>query len=835
MAMLKWIAAALLLLPIAVHADVVSIAAAIAYVADAAGYAYVAYAAYAAAVVATVYGAAEARRQARHTEADQKSAFNASLTDRSITALSAEPPLRIIYGRAITGGDIVGIFSSDKTDIDEHGASSIKPDGYKHIVIHYASHECQAINDILIEGVSVGALDSNGAVTGGDFYKTQTVLRTVSFTTTITVAEPVVTIVNATQTDSDGHPTPATTVSLAGGNLIINDSSGLLTQVTYTVSIPLPSVRIQKHLGAAGQAADAYLMSVVPTQWTSADQLQGLCYIVITLDLEDSRFQGGPPNILADISGRKVLDTRTALTAWTANPALIIRDFLTAEFGFNTLPGDVDTAYCNAAANVCDELIAEGARYTCNGVFTTDGSSESILDDLGACMAGFAVYGANWLIIAGSWTPPVMDLVDDYLDGQIEIVQAGAGIDEIFNGVRGTYIAASQSTPTDFTPYQNAVFAAADGEDLWSDATFPYTNSMGRCRNIARIQTERARSSQVIKYPAKLIAWPLQIGDRVTVTSAEYGFSQKTYRVTDWQFGIAAPVTLQLQEDAAEIYDEADAVTADPTPNTGLPNPWIVQSLTGVTATSDSTTLLPQADGSLVPRVLVKWDAVTDAYVADGSGRIEVLYHGTDSLTWRQVDAQGSDTSAYIVGAGARDYLTIRVRAVNGLGVRGPDAFISGQVSNGSLGGQSIVLPGFVSAAPFPINYQFNALIDPYLITPSGDCDAIVTVVADLAQSATIWDTSASFFGTFADKVSDMTAFDAYSYTTAGTFVQYGPLNGATQNRATYTLQGRFHLTGGVSYYVGLRARGSNPGGSGGIHNIVYIYAAQVQVTLVGS
>lgn len=747
MAVLKWVAAAALLWPCVAHADAASILAAIGYAAEALGASgYIVAAIEVAAVVAAVYGAAQARRQARSDEAKQKADYNASLVDRSVTTLSAEPPWQVIYGRCITGGYILGIFTSDKTDIREDGTTYVKPDAYKHLVIYFAAHECEAINDILIEGVSLGPLDGSGNTqVGSNFYNAQTVLRTVNFTTTITVAEPVTSIVNATQAGIDSFPIQASTVSVGGGGLVINDSSGLPTQVTYTASIPFSTVRVQKHLGVDDQAADAYLMSAVPSQWTSTDRLRGLCYIVVTLDLEDSRFQGGPPNITADISGRKVLDTRTGLTAWGQNPALIIRDYLTAEWGFNALPSDVDASYCNASANACDALINIGATYTCNGVISTDGSSESILDDLGACMGGFAVYGGSWLIIAGTWTPPVMNLVDDNLDGQIEIVQAGAGIDDIFNGVRGTFIGASQSTPTDFVPYQNATFAAADGEDLWSDITLPYTNDMGRCRNLARIQTERSRSSQVIKYPAKLIAWPLQIGDRVTVTSAEYGFVQKTYRVTDWQFGITAPVVLQLQEDAAEIYDLADAVTPDPTPNTGLPDPWIVAALTGVTATSDATTALLQADGSFLPRVLVEWDAVTDAYIANGNGRIEILYHGTGTTVYREVDAAGYETSAYLVGATARDFITIKIRAVNELGVRGPDVILSHNVANGAIGGTTNVFvgtpPGLVtvtgiSGIPNNTTSGRNTLLNSVTFTPTADGDAQVYFEAHGSYSA---------------------------------------------------------------------------------------------------
>jgi hypothetical protein len=81
---------------------------------------------------------------------------------------------------------------------------------------------------------------------------------------------------------------------------------------------------------------------------------------------------------------------------------------------------------------------------------------------------------------------------------------------------------------------------------------------------------------------------PSAFGARVRVTSTEYGFDAKAYRVTDWQFGLSSAVVLTLQEDDATIYDLADAATADPTPNTNLPNPWLVAAITGLAATSSA-------------------------------------------------------------------------------------------------------------------------------------------------------------------------------------------------------------------------------------------------------
>lgn len=66
----------------------------------------------------------------------------------------------------------------------------------------------------------------------------------------------------------------------------------------------------------------------------------------------------------ADVHGKLVYDPRTGLTAYSANPALIARDILTA-YGQLTAAEIDDTSIANAA-NICDS-----AGLTCNIVFTT--------------------------------------------------------------------------------------------------------------------------------------------------------------------------------------------------------------------------------------------------------------------------------------------------------------------------------------------------------------------------------------------------------------------------------------------------------------------------------
>ena len=695
-------ACALLGAPTAAHADPVTLAALSQIGSAVVGFAQ-AYGGYIL-LAANIYGGIDARRRAKAAQRDATNRYNASVTDRSVTVLQGTPPWRIVYGECITGGSVVAMFTTDKTTAAASGGgTTTKPDGLKHLVILMASHEVEALGECFIDGVSLGTLDGSGYSTSSDWTTgDEKKLVTVTISgSSITLTAPATSIISAVSEGANegGAWSVDRTVAISGGGTVLTVTDGLdagVVTVVYETSLNPSVIRVQKHLGTDSQTVDTYLNGLKPTEWDSSHRLRGCAYLVVTLDLEDSRFQGGPPNLTCRVKGRKLYDPRKDSTnggsgshryatpstwEWSDNPALCVRDWIVGEYGMASDNADVLDSFTITAANACDVSIttdtggvtATDRTYRCNGVATTDEARETVLDKLADSMAGFAIYGAQWQILAGAWTSPVMDLTDDDLDGQIEVLQAGAGIDELVNGVRGTYIGADSASPTDFEPYQNATFVTADGEPLWQDVALPFTNSKPHCSNIARILVERGRNSQIIQYPAKLRAWPLQVGDRVTVTSTEYGISTpKTYRVTDWQFGLSAPVTLALQEDAADAYDLIDAVDADPTPNTDLPSPWLVEALTLQTPESGTAHLVRAADGTIITRVWVTWAALTGAYLQDGQGKVVIRWRrvGTDA-EWQTVEADAQDAGAYLVGSQDGDRVVIEAWAVNSGGFRG--------------------------------------------------------------------------------------------------------------------------------------------------------------------
>lgn len=646
-------------------------------------------------VAASVITSVNARRRNRRAQAAARSAYNSSLQDRSITALVATPPWRINYGRLTAGGDIIDVLTSDKVTVKEFGvagsSTSTKPDAYKHLVIHLATHEIEAIHEVYIDGQAVGALDANGWATAEPFGKVEEVGRMAVFTTTTTLTVPVVNVLSCYETDvGEGWRHTDVTPTLSNGNLTVTVPAGKTVTFNYTVSQTTSTVRVQKFLGSDTQSLASTLQAIAPNTDSANHHLRGLACVVLTLDLEEPRFQGGANQITIDRSGKKLYDPRTGQTAYSNNPALVVRDFLTGVYGYECTADDIDDDYTIAAANACDVVIplttgnttVNGPTYTCNGLVTTDSSVEATLEDLCESMAGAAVYGARWMITAGAWAPPVTlpgggGLTDADLEGQVEIVQAFPGVDDVCNGARGTFIPAGQGQPTDADPYSNDVFVTADGRELWDDYTLPFTDDKARARNLFRIFVERTRIAQVIRFPGKLRTWPLRVGDRVPVTISEPPMDGLIFRVTDRQFGLTSPVMLTLERDAPEIWDQADAASANLAVNPSLPDPWTVGAITGLTATSSSTTMVKSnSTGSVVSRVVLTWDAVTDPLVNTSPGYIQVQWRrpGRDfeSAQW-----PGDTTTAEILGVNHADKLVIRVRAVNGLQGTGPWSYVA--------------------------------------------------------------------------------------------------------------------------------------------------------------
>ena len=98
--------------------------------------------------------------------------------------------------------------------------------------------------------------------------------------------------------------------------------------------------------------------------------------------------------LLLYVKGKKLYDPRTGSTAWSDNPALCLRDYLTSKYGLEENTVNIDDTLVSSAANVCDQTntLASTTRYTCNGAFTTGSTPYDMLSELLKSMGGSMWY-----------------------------------------------------------------------------------------------------------------------------------------------------------------------------------------------------------------------------------------------------------------------------------------------------------------------------------------------------------------------------------------------------------------------------------------------------------
>jgi hypothetical protein len=610
-----------------------------------------------------LYGQAQQRRQAKAAQAAasrQRADFNAGLRDKSVSGIATEFPYRTIYGEDKVGVNIAALFTTG--DRDE----------FKHLICVFAQHECQSVDAIYINGKQVGTLDGNGYVTDGTFLAVSTQTHSSGFMGDVyvlpfTPSGPIA-VVYEYLTDEGAIAHASAPFTVVGNTLTVQAGlpSVFPRSISYQYLVYTPRVQAKIHLGIPGDTVDATLNARIPSKWPSTSVLAGHAYIYLMLDLYQPEFQGSLPQIEVKVKGKKLYDPRDESTVWSQNNALVALDYLTGPLG-GVAVADVPVAQFISAANDCDDSVSTGTwtgkRFTFNGSVTSDQSREDVLEKIAESMAG-GIVATTWDIYAGKYRVPVMALTDADIVGEIAF-SPGCPEGELFNTVKGIYMSAENGyVVTDYKPYKNTVYEEIDGQEYDTNIDLPFTNEQQRCTNLARIFMESNRNSFAMNGVFSLRTFKLKVGDRVTFTSLVFGQSGKVYRLTDRGFSPESFMRLGFKEDAESIYDLADATSADETPNSDLPNPFVIPSLTNLTVQSGTASLFKQADGSILSRAFLQWDQTTAQGVLE-HGNIQVEYQEIGSTEWLRVTLDGDQVATYIAPLHDLNFYTFRIRASN--------------------------------------------------------------------------------------------------------------------------------------------------------------------------
>lgn len=538
--------------------------------------------------------------------------FSVTAQDRKQNFRQPITARKVVYGQIQVGGPIVFLETSAGDGVLNDSAINT----YLHMVMVVASHEIESFEEFYVNGnlITPNMLDANGNITatgGSEYYKA------------------------------------------------IDDNTNY------------PYLRIQTATGTDTQLANADLISESDGKWTSNHTLSGMAYIYFRFRF-DTNLYSGVPSVKAVIKGKKILDTRTGVIAYSSNPAMIIRDYLTSDLGMNVNAGVIDNSTVVTAANICDEDVALSGggtenRYEAHGMYSTESKPREILNELLTSMSGVMSYSNGFYkIFAASTRTSILSINESDIVGELT-VQSRLSRRDTFNAIKGTFISAeSDWEETDYPALEVASFIAEDnGETIYRDFSLPFTTSSAMAQRIAKIQLYSARQPVHIQGVFKCTCFIADINDVIKISNTRYGWTNKEFIVTSWGFATTPNgllINMGLTEYAASSYSWStteEQAMAD-APNTNLPSAFVVQPPTNLNI---SETLFTTRDNARVAsRMKITWVAANDVQVVEYQTQYKLT---SDTVYISAGNTTATEAEVLDLPAGVYD---IRVRAVNILG-----------------------------------------------------------------------------------------------------------------------------------------------------------------------
>jgi hypothetical protein len=538
-----------------------------------------------------------------------------------------------------------------------------------------------------------------------------------------------------------GHECEEITTVYFNNEALTLDGSGNVTAPSQYVGY----ARVKKHLGSSTQTADADLVSE-SARWTTNHRGRGVCYVYVRLKWSAEVYPSGWPNVSALVKGKLVYDSRTATTAWSANWALCLADYLTdTRLGLGTDLADIDDTALQVAANISDESVTLNpsgteARYTCNGQIGSDNTPGDVIDQIVRAGAGFCGYiGGKWVIHAGAYRTPTIGLDENDIRAPLS-VQTKLSRAENFNAAKGVFTSPDNEwQPTDYPPITNATYETQDdGVRIYQNFEWPFTTSNATAQRLSKIALERVRQPIIVNLPCKLTAMQVQAGDNVELTISRMGWTSKVFEVVSATFaldqqgsGPALGYDLVLRETASGVWDwnNGEETEIDLAPNTNLPDPRTVAAPTSLLLESSSSEIFTQVDGTVIPRIKATWTLPADTFVQSG-GYIRTEFKRTADTEWIPWTlVRGDVEEEYFTDAESGINYSIRIRAENTL--RASSDWVSDTITVGQKTSAPGVVTGITMVAgnasgyDGPAQYFFGSLTYAAVINfvPPSDSD----------------------------------------------------------------------------------------------------------------
>ena len=439
--------------------------------------------------------------------------------------------------------------------------------------------------------------------------------------------------------------------------------------------------------------------------WSTDHKMLGIAYVYINCIFDTEKFTA-IPQISFEVEGKKVFDPVTSTTAFSTNPALIIRDYLMDNtYGFGATSNEINDATTGAgfvkARSDCNDSVSitsgTESRYTLNGQFNSTEEPQKVLDHmLSACAGHLSYNNGKFNLFVGKERTASGTITDDKLLSGIQI-QTKSSIRDLHNGVKATYVRPSDKyIGAEITPYKDSTYLTEDtpsGEaqadyEKFLNLSFPFTQSTFTAQRLARIALDYQRQDQTLSVLVPLEFMTHQVGDVLNFDNDRLGYSGKDFEIVSVAFEFVdetyLALRLALKEYSTTVYDTITYV-ADPTlPSAPPSGDNGVNSPTGLTLTE------------LIKDAQVRFQSIRVTWTNNSDEKIiatEIAFKKSTDSNFDAVSVNYPTASAIFTADPATTY-NVKVRHITASGVRSD---FTSTVNLTTSGGQVTLTTGTIS------------------------------------------------------------------------------------------------------------------------------------------
>ena len=499
----------------------------------------------------------------------------------------------------------------------------------------------------------------------------------------------------------------------AFNKLIIDDTEVALSSYAHGVEATPTTGNYQSKLlvqffdGRDNQIASSVL-SQAPG-WTSDHKLSGLAYLALRFEWvgfnteenpDNNPYQGGIPNVRAQIQGRKILDI-TGITpstyntaygsdtvAYSNNPVNVLADYLRNSRYGKALGNDrFDWASWKTAADLCDQTVTyanstTSKAFTCDAVLDTN---NSLMTNCKIILAGFRgimpyqggqykiriEHGGDDTDISATPTDPttVFTVTDDHIIGGITL--EGESKQYKANRCVVTYVDPEAdfqpndvTFPTEGSADDTAFLTEDNNIRLEKKITLPTIANRKIAEQFAQVFVKRSRTQKSIVFSTTLATTNTAVGDLVRVQSTNIGLDG-VFRIMDMKINSTGDIQIQALEHQASNYAIGASGTDYVRPILNLPDPFEVIAPSNLVLQSGTQFNLVDTSNVTTRRIRADWTASTDPFIRDYVVQFKKS-SDADYITYTQT----SETYAYVAPVALGEKYDVRVLARNELNRR---------------------------------------------------------------------------------------------------------------------------------------------------------------------